>query len=96
MQAELQDIQDRIRTVLLAHNIRKAGLYGSRVRGDHLPESDLDLVIESPDSFSLYDLIGLQQELSAALGIEAHVTTYRSLHPRMRDDILKDELQLFE
>jgi uncharacterized protein len=95
MQAELEGIQDRIRAVLLAHNIRKAGLYGSRARGEHSPESDFDIVIESPKSFSLYDLIGLQQELSSALGIEAHVTTYRSLHPRMQVDILKDEVRLF-
>ena len=82
MQAELENIQDRIRAVLLAHNIRRAGLCGSRVRGDHSPESDVDL-------------IGLQQELSSVLGIEAHVTTYRSLYPRLQDDIFKDEVRLF-
>ncbi|MBE0617125.1 MAG: nucleotidyltransferase domain-containing protein [Proteobacteria bacterium] len=70
-------------------------MYGSRVRGDNSPESDLDIVIECPKLFSLYDLVKLQQELSRVLGIEAHVTTYRSLDPGMQDDILKDEVRLF-
>lgn len=95
METDLDELRARTRAVLRAHGIRKAGLYGSRVRGDHSAASDLDVVIESPEAFSLYDLVALQHELTEALGVQAHVTTYRSLHPRLRGEILEGELRLF-
>lgn len=66
------------------------------MRGVHAADSDLDVVIEPPDRFSLFDLIALQQSLTKAVGLEAHVTTYGSLHPRMRDEILSEEVRFLD
>jgi predicted nucleotidyltransferase len=42
----------------------------------------------------LLDLVGLELELSDRLGFKAHVVTYRSLHPLLRDRILSDEVRI--
>ena len=76
--------------VLKARGIRRAGFYGSRVRGDHKSESDLDVVIQCPPEYSLLDLVSLEAELTATLGVEVHLTTYRNLHPAMKDRILSE------
>jgi len=68
--------------------------YGSRVRGDRSEPSDLNVVIDRRVHFSLYDLSRLHQTLSEALGIEAEVTTYGSVHPRLRRRILSEELRI--
>ena len=82
--------------MLRGRGIRRAGFFGSRIRGDHSPESDLDVLVECPQPFSLYDLIRLQRELSETLGVKAHVATYTALHPRMKDEILTEEFRIIE
>ncbi len=94
MEPSFEHLKATTQRVLRHYGVSRAGLYGSRVRGDHSRRSDLDIVVDHPRPFSLYDLIALQQKLSEALGIEAHVTTYGSLHPRMRDNrILVDDIE---
>jgi len=94
MERSLEQFIVRTLRVLQAYGVPRAGLYGSWVRGEQSDSSDIDIVVERPGSFSLYDLIRLQQALSDALGIEAHVTTYGSLHPKLKAKILSEELRI--
>jgi len=80
--------------VLKEHGVTKAGIFGSRVRGDATSESDLDMVVELPDKASLLDLVGLQLDLQDLLGIKVDVTTYNGLHPRLRNGILSEERRI--
>lgn len=65
-------------------------IFGSRARGDARADSDLDLLIKVGPGMSLFDVIGLQQELEALLGISVEVVTEGALHPLLRDDILAE------
>ena len=56
--------------------------------------SDLDLLVELPPGSSLLDLIGLEQDLSDEVGLKVEATTYRALHTRLRDRVLRDEIGL--
>ena len=80
--------------MLREHGVTKAGVYGSRVRGDHGEDSDLDVLVELPEDFSLLDLAGLQLELEDVLGMKVDVVTYDGLHPRLRDGILEEERRI--
>jgi predicted nucleotidyltransferase len=88
------DIQNRILPILREHGVRRAGVFGSRARGEERPDSDLDLLVELESGRSLFDLAGLGLDLSERLGVRAHVVTYRSLHHLLRDRILADEVPL--
>jgi len=72
-------------------------LFGSTVRDEATPESDLDLFIDyDPDSrFSLIDLVGIKLLLEERLGVEADVTTRGGLHPRLRDKIERSAVRIF-
>jgi predicted nucleotidyltransferase len=91
---DLESMIALIIPVLKEHGITKAGVYGSRVRGDNTEDSDLDVVVEVPERFSLLDLVGLQYELEDLLGIKVDVVTYDGLHPRLRDRILGEERRI--
>ncbi len=80
--------------VLKGHGVTKAGIYGSRVRGDAREDSDLDVVVELPAKASLLDLVGLELELQDLLGIKVDVAEYRGLHPRLRNRILSEERRI--
>lgn len=80
--------------VLLRYGVRRAGVFGSYARAEATSESDLDLLVDLPAGSSLLDLVGLQLDLSEALGIEVDANTYNAIHPMLRERILADEIRI--
>jgi hypothetical protein len=72
-------------------------LFGSAVRDEAKPDSDLDLFIDydPKKKFSLVDLVGIKLLLEDELGIEVDVTTRDSLHPMLRNDIEQSAVRVF-
>ncbi len=57
-------------------------LFGSVARGDETASSDVDLLVDFEADSSLFDLLHLQDELSALLGCPVDVVSARALKPR--------------
>jgi uncharacterized protein len=74
------------------HRVRELSLFGSAVRGEMRPESDIDLLVDFfPDARpSLFDLIGMMNELTDLLGRKVDLGVKRALKPRYRDRILAE------
>jgi predicted nucleotidyltransferase len=91
--AKLRDIAPAIR----AEGVTKLAIFGSRVRGDNRPDSDIDILVEvAPDaSFSLLNLIGVQHIIEDATGLQAQATMRRSIPPRFAQRIADDILEVF-
>lgn len=81
------------------HHIRKLALFGSALRDDFSPESDIDVLVEfEPDAkvgfFKLYDL---EQELSWILGgRKVEINTPKSLSKYFRDQVLAEAEALYD
>jgi predicted nucleotidyltransferase len=73
------------------HHIRRLALFGSVLRDDFDPDSDIDVLVEFepgrvPDFFRLYDI---EQELSALFGGHpVDLVTYRALNRHLRSSVL--------
>jgi predicted nucleotidyltransferase len=89
-------INQQQREILLEHlkllKPIKVAVFGSYARSENKSDSDLDILIFLNDShkISLLDIIGVEQNLSDALGIKVDLTTDRSLHPLVRPYVEKD------
>ncbi len=94
MTPAVTSIQERIIPILRERGVLRAGVFGSYARGEEELASDLDLLVELPAGSSLFDLVGLQLDLGEELGIEVDAHTYRSLHPLLRDRILREEVRI--
>lgn len=82
----------RIVAILREFGVRHASLFGSVVRGEHHPESDLDLLVDLPPGASLFDLSRLGLALEDALGRPVDlVTSFTSLHPVIQARIRREE-----
>ena len=74
-----------------AYNVR---IFGSAVRGEEGPESDIDFLVELEPERSLFDLGGLQEELQSLLGCEVDIVTEKGLHWYIRDQVINEARQL--
>ena len=73
------------------HHVQELALFGSALRDDFGPDSDIDLLIEfAPDAqVSLFDFVRLRDELSAFFGREVDLVEKRGLrNPFRRREIL--------
>ena len=72
-------------------------LFGSVLRGEAGPESDVDLFIDYDETgdFSLIELIRLKAEIAAYLGREVDLTTRDGLHPVIRNRIIAEAERIF-
>ncbi len=87
----VEEIKDKIRPVLRKHDVCKASFFGSVTRGEATDKSDIDLLVEFEGDKSLLDLAGLKIELEELLGKKVDVLTYDSLHPLLKDRILREQ-----
>ena len=90
MSHEVQAHRDAILRIADRHGARNVRVFGSVARGDHGPESDVDLLVEMAPDRSFLDLVGLGQELEALLHRPVDVLTDESIHPALRSRITAD------
>lgn len=76
--------------IAAAHGIRSVWVFGSRLRGDHRTDSDLDLLVEVEPGTTLLTLIKFEDAVEALLGMEVEVVTRDGLTPRFREAVLSE------
>ncbi|MCR4406300.1 MAG: nucleotidyltransferase family protein [Anaerolineae bacterium] len=91
----LEEIGQQLLPILRRHGVIRAAIFGSFARGEAEAGSDLDILVDLPDTKSLLDLVALKLDLEAALGREVDVLTYRALHPRIRDRVLREQVVIY-
>ena len=80
------------------HHVRKLSLFGSVLRDDFRPESDVDVLVEfgPEDVPDFFDLIEMKEELMELLGHKVDLKTPNSLSPCFRDRVLREALLLHD
>lgn len=94
MNREIQKIKLRIAPILKRNDVIKAGIFGSFARGEAKKSSDIDILIKFKEGKSLLDLAHLELILEKKLGKKVDLVTYDSLHPLIKDRILKEEVKV--
>lgn len=75
----LERHRDDVAKVFARYPVTQVWVFGSVARGDDRPDSDLDLLIELGPHASVVDILGLDEDLSAALGCPVDVVTTAEL-----------------
>ena len=95
MTESVKQLREQLLPVLKRHGVIRAGLFGSAARGEARAGSDIDVVVEFEKGRSLFDQSGLRLDLVEILGRAADVVTYGSLHPRLRERILREQILIY-
>ncbi|MDI6791054.1 MAG: nucleotidyltransferase family protein [Thermodesulfobacteriota bacterium] len=91
-----KEIFEKMTRILKNQGARKIAVFGSYVRGEEKPGSDIDIIVEFSERKSLFDLVGIEQEVSDALGIKVDLLTEKSISPYLIDRIKKEMVVIFE
>lgn len=75
----LERHQSEVARLLGRYPVARAWVFGSVARGDDLPGSDLDLLIELTPNASFTDYVGLEDDLAVLLACPVDVITTREL-----------------
>ncbi|MBI4619778.1 MAG: nucleotidyltransferase family protein [Desulfobacterales bacterium] len=85
-----EKIFKKIARLLKNQGARKIAVFGSYVRGEEKPGSDIDIIVEFSERKSLLELVRIERELSEFLGIKVDLLTEKSISPYLIDTIRKE------
>ena len=78
------------------NHIRKLSIFGSAVRGELHPDSDIDLLVEFEQDLTpgLFSIVRMEMELAEMLGSKVDLRTPEDLSQYFRDEVVRNaELQ---
>jgi predicted nucleotidyltransferase len=94
------DIIARLRDnapALRARGVSHAALFGSRARGDHRPDSDIDIMLEFDPSarVTLFNYAGLKEYIAGLFDGPVDVVDREGLKPYVRPAVTTDAIYAF-
>jgi uncharacterized protein len=92
LQEIMQVLQEQKPYLAEQYGVRIVGVFGSYVRHEQRPDSDLDLLIEldRPPRISLIGLVELEHHLSQILGVKVDIAIKTNLKKRIGMRILEE------
>ncbi len=91
---EIGELVKRIVPILRDSGVVEASVFGSFIRGEAQPDSDLDLLVRYKENVSLFDVSGLKCELEKLLGSKVDLISKDYLKPRIKKRILQESVRI--
>jgi predicted nucleotidyltransferase len=76
------------------YGLERVALFGSYVRNEQRPDSDLDVLVTLSRPSSLFDRVELRDDLADALGVPVDVALRDRLQPRIARYILREAVEV--
>jgi uncharacterized protein len=72
----------------------RIGLFGSRVRGDNNPDSDLDILYSINKGITLFDLVQMHDDLKDILGFKVDLVSENAVINPLLKKYIYDDLKI--
>ena len=93
----LQVDRERLEAFCTRHHVKRLAFFGSVLREDFRPESDVDVLVEFEEAHVPgLEFFGMADELEAILGRKVDLLTPGFLSPHIRDDVLRQAQTQYE
>jgi hypothetical protein len=97
MSSRIAIARDQVALFCRRHHIRRLALFGSVLRDDFRPDSDVDVLVEFREGHTPgLDFFGMEIELSELLGHKVDLQTPGFLSPYFRDRVLAEAEVLYD
>ncbi|NJP06141.1 MAG: nucleotidyltransferase family protein [Chloroflexaceae bacterium] len=81
-------------TLAQRYRVRALGVFGSYVRNEQTPTSDLDVLVEFDTLPGLFTYVELQEELAALLGVPVDLVHRADVKPHIADSLLAEVVMI--
>jgi len=78
------------------HGATRLRLFGSAVRGEERPDSDIDIIVDFEKPVGFLELIRFENALSEFFGRSVDLITEPGLSPFIRDSVLASASVIFD
>lgn len=82
-------LPDGIADLCRRYGIRRLWLFGSVLRDDFRPDSDVDVLVDADESVGLLELGGFQMDMTDLVGRFVHLTTLDSVPPESHGSVFR-------
>ncbi len=86
----LATYRNEIREIVLSHRTSNAHVFGSVVHGSDTDESDLDILVDTTEDTTLFDLGAIRYKLRNLLGVQVDVLTPAALPDKFRQAVIAE------
>ncbi len=83
------------RNDLVNQGVLGLSVFGSTVRNESTPKSDVDILVDFDPKKGLFVFIGLKDYLEDILQCDVDLVTKNALHPALKDRILQEAKHVF-
>ncbi len=90
----LLEKRDKIHEIAARYGARNMRVFGSVVRGEDRPDSDVDLLVEFEPGRGLLNHAALVEELEGFLGCKVDIVSQNGLKPRIREQVVNEAMAL--
>ena len=92
MKPQIAISKDQLATFCRDHGIKRLAIFGSALRSDFGPDSDIDMLVEfAPDRIpGLFAFAGMELELTRMLGRKVDLRTPEDLSRYFRQEVLAE------
>lgn len=84
-----QKLQAQKNRLLREYYVQRLGVFGSFVRGEETPKSDIDILVELSEPIGLFRFVGLEHKLEELLGRHVDLVTPGALKSTIKDVVLQ-------
>ena len=96
MVAAIEILQYQVAEFCQRNHIRRMALFGSVIRNDFTPESDVDVLVEfEPGRTPGLAFFAMQRELTELLGRQVDLNTAQWLSPYFRPEVLDEAEEVY-
>ena len=85
-----KELFEKMSSFLEKEGATKIAVFGSYARGEEMPGSDIDILVEFSKTKSLLTLVRIERELSDILGVKVDLLTEASINQYLIDEIKKE------
>jgi len=92
----VREKREEIYAIARKHKAEKLWVFGSCARGEERPDSDIDILVKFKKGISLFDFVGLQQDVEEAMMCSVDAVDYDTIgyDPQFRDNVKRDMVAL--
>lgn len=90
----IDEVKKKVIPILKRYGAKRAGFFGSLIRGQMGKRSDIDVLVDLPRNLSLIDVVGVQQEIEEVVGRKVDLVQYDAIKPLLKKYILSEEVRI--